>query len=208
MKTCSRCGQCKPISEFHKKLDGFQPSCKVCVIEAGRKWREANREVDRERSRTYRSENPEKFRASLKRYYQANKPAAREYKRAWDAANPDKVRAQVMRKNARRRARLYGLPNEPVIFRDVAVRDGAHCWMCGDELCEYSPAHLDHLIPVSATNDGLEVWGLRNPGTVTANMALCCPACNLRKGARIMLCAVARYLVNASHDTEDRLEAA
>lgn len=29
-KACNKCGEVKSLSEFHKKLDGHQPSCKVC----------------------------------------------------------------------------------------------------------------------------------------------------------------------------------
>ena len=31
MRTCSRCGQTKPLTDFHRKLQGYQPKCKPCA---------------------------------------------------------------------------------------------------------------------------------------------------------------------------------
>lgn len=41
MKTCCRCKNSKPLSEFNKnrtKKDGHQPYCRVCHNAADRKW--------------------------------------------------------------------------------------------------------------------------------------------------------------------------
>jgi ATPase subunit of ABC transporter with duplicated ATPase domains len=50
--------------------------------------------------RAYRRDNPQKVRASARRYYKSDKvrrKARAEYKRAWRKANRDKVRAQKRR---------------------------------------------------------------------------------------------------------------
>lgn len=44
-KTCTRCKQTKPLSEFHKSaatLDGFVPKCKACVRAYQVEWRAAH----------------------------------------------------------------------------------------------------------------------------------------------------------------------
>jgi 5-methylcytosine-specific restriction endonuclease McrA len=56
-KICSKCQIEKPVSEFGKKKDGLQSLCKIC---------------DKKRAAEYRKANPEKVKASKKRYSMAN----------------------------------------------------------------------------------------------------------------------------------------
>ncbi len=56
-KTCTKCGETKPTTEFHKnraKSDGLRCRCKVC---------------HRADAKAYREANPEKEKASSKAYY-------------------------------------------------------------------------------------------------------------------------------------------
>lgn len=136
------------------------------------------------------------------------KPCSRNESREWARSNPDRRKMTqsrwfvdnrdiAMSRTRERRALVAGLPSESVTLKEVSLRDDAHCWMCGNELCEYNPAHLDHLIPVASDDDVLREWGVENPGTVLPNMALACPSCNNRKSNRFMLCAAVRYFRNA-----------
>ena len=76
MKQCKYCGECKPLSEYHKnKLskDGHKSHCKECNRAYSLKWRSENleriRAYDRERGnrqspeyqRNYRRSNPIKY---------------------------------------------------------------------------------------------------------------------------------------------------
>lgn len=83
IKTCKECGQSQPIDEFYghsQMADGHLNKCKRCVKSRVRRHRSANveriREYDRERaksgtrkkrlaerSRKFRKENPDKYRA-------------------------------------------------------------------------------------------------------------------------------------------------
>ncbi len=47
MKTCSKCKEEKPFSEFHKnrsKKDGYQDYCKVCRVELAKSYYEENKD--------------------------------------------------------------------------------------------------------------------------------------------------------------------
>ena len=59
-KTCTKCGDTKPLDEYHKnksRKDGHHAYCKECVREYNRAHLEANREKIEKRRRAYRREN-------------------------------------------------------------------------------------------------------------------------------------------------------
>lgn len=180
MGRCSvKCVTCGVRERHVSRTSRVLPRCQTCEsARQSRYYRDNHDQVSR-RHTEYAEENRERKRGYLREYYQSH-------------------REDFYARVAIRRSRKLGLPCERVTVREVAARDGAHCWMCGDELSEYDPAHLDHLIPLSASDDQLAGWKLTNPGTVLANMSLACPSCNLSKGAQIVVPAVTRYLRNAS----------
>lgn len=74
MKTCTRCGETKPLEAFGRwayARDGRKPECKDCGNEARRRYCDANRErvllIGRESARRARAANPEKFRDKNRR---------------------------------------------------------------------------------------------------------------------------------------------
>ncbi|ODR06427.1 hypothetical protein BHQ21_11600 [Mycobacterium sherrisii] len=162
MKTCTKCGETKPLDAFHRdqrKPDGRQAQCKNCrnagTAAYQRAYRTANAEAISERDRAYRA---------------ANRVAIAEYRRAYRAANRE-ILADQMRtyrqekrhvawaRTYRARARRYGL--EPVVesftYADVIARYGDACAHCGgtfDELDHYptpviegGPHALDNVRP-------------------------------------------------------------
>lgn len=75
-KRCTKCGETKPLDEFHKdrsQPDGRCPRCKVCKKRAARKYFRANQEERVKYGREYKAKNPEKIRACTKKYYEANR---------------------------------------------------------------------------------------------------------------------------------------
>ncbi|AXH44386.1 endonuclease VII [Arthrobacter phage MargaretKali] len=63
MKTCSKCGVAKPLSDFYKhksNADGRFGSCKACVLEERRLRYEADRDALKARVRQYAVENPDR----------------------------------------------------------------------------------------------------------------------------------------------------
>jgi hypothetical protein len=56
MKTCSKCGECKPLAEFYKHpggVGGRRGDCKTCVLKARRKRYEDDGDTLRARVRAY-----------------------------------------------------------------------------------------------------------------------------------------------------------
>lgn len=176
-KRCTKCGEEKPHSEFHKasnKKDGIKSKCKACCSEYGRQYRKDNAEAIRQRKRQYHldnadaiikkvtrwaQENAEARKEYKRQYYKENYEAIAEYKRQWERDNPDKKAAY----SHARRARKAAVPSDgiPVDFR------GKPCYVCG------APAEaVDHIVPLSkGGHDTLD------------NKAPICHSCNSAKGA-------------------------
>lgn len=69
-KRCTKCGECKPLSEFYKRSaskDGLRSECKDCKKLDDKKWRENNREYDLERKANWKKENRGKVNKSLRK---------------------------------------------------------------------------------------------------------------------------------------------
>lgn len=114
MKTCSKCKQSKPLSEFPKKSaakDGFYSHCKRCKSEADRRYRaenkekvknlnksyyEKNRDEMLTRNREYRSLNAESISKRKKERMQCPKAKAKkaEIDRLYVIKNTEKVKAK------------------------------------------------------------------------------------------------------------------
>lgn len=185
-KRCTRCGQEKPISEFHKdasKGDGLHSSCITCARERKRQWRKANPEKMREWQRQYREANRERIREHNRKWHKANP----DYDRTWREANREKFRERnrlyyeanrdkAKIKKARRKARKKALPATltDAQWKEILASFGFACAYCGTPWHELKgPLHQDHVVP------------LDQGGPYTAaNIVPACPSCNLQKGPR------------------------
>ena len=75
-KTCTKCKETKPVSEFYKdktKKGGFRPNCKRCTKEQVSLYREHNKEKAAACCRRWRSKNKELVREKNRRWYEENK---------------------------------------------------------------------------------------------------------------------------------------
>lgn len=75
MKTCKKCKEQKPVTEFyknHKNKDGLRPECKACRIKAAQQWYKANSEKAQNSSDIWRESNSEKVKRMTKAYRDAN----------------------------------------------------------------------------------------------------------------------------------------
>lgn len=105
-KTCSKCKETKPVSEFNKnrsKKGGLAYECKACVSEYSRRYYEANKEEERERSRRWREDNKEVQAKRNREYKRLNK------KQCIRRANRD---ARETNARSRELAHRHGLPWE------------------------------------------------------------------------------------------------
>lgn len=118
-KSCTKCGELKPLDEFSphpRGKFGRQPSCKACA----RAYREANREKTRESQRKYYLANKDKIaarsRANTERdaerrreYYQANREEIRNKQADRRKADPEshKARDAAYRAASREKIRAY-----------------------------------------------------------------------------------------------------
>lgn len=171
MKTCSKCGETKPVTEFYKrggKRNGLQPHCKACNKANATAWYADNAEKVSAASLAWRSANPERHKANANAWAAANKDRRRATIAAWAKANPEACRI----KNHNRRARVRengGRLSNGLAAKLLKLQRGK-CACCGVKL---TANHLDHRIPVALGGPN-EDW----------NMQLLCPPCNLQKGAK------------------------
>lgn len=110
-KQCSRCGQTKPLTEFHKALLGLHGRtslCKVCRAEQARLRFESKRDQILEQTRAYRERNAEALREKAKERYRRPqiKVHLKAKQRERRAADPNKMRARFAVSVALRRGQL------------------------------------------------------------------------------------------------------
>lgn len=177
-KKCSKCGEEKPLEQFHKQKEckgGHRPDCKVCFYAAARTrlkpgqhaaycraFRLRNPNADRE----YYEKNKARIIPQQVEYNRRNKEAYLAKMRAWRKANPEKV--QVWVRN--RRAKLKGLNGSHTIDDIKALLESQQglCVYCCCDIRE--SFQVDHIVPVSK--------GGANDKT---NLQLLCKPCNLDK---------------------------
>lgn len=193
MKPCTKCGEEKPLDDFHRdrsRKDGRHRWCKECLRQRRNEWYWKNRETNLAYQAEWREANVEKKRASDKRWREANP----ERKRATDAASRERrkeeladyfrdyfqankndpaFRAKRQEVKRRRRAREYDAYVEAVVFDTILLRDLGHCGICGKPIMELT-IELDHIIPLVA-------GGTHEPD----NIQLAHRTCNRRKSSKV-----------------------
>jgi hypothetical protein len=165
-KWCTKCSECKPLEEFPRTKTGSGRGswCKRCVATHNRKQYERPeiRADRRARWDTWHAENPN-------------------WAAKWRAANLDRARENVRRGQARRRARLQGLPAEPYTLEQLLERDGTLCVLCDEEL-DLAAGFPE---PLSVTVEHLECisWP-ESAGDVPSNVAIAHFICNSSRNMR------------------------
>ena len=100
MKTCTKCGETKPLDDFHRQrssADGRKAWCRECAAESKRRWYEENRDKVLGYDRRYYEENRDKVLESKRRWYEENRDKVLERKRRYHEENRDKVRQRRRR---------------------------------------------------------------------------------------------------------------
>lgn len=90
IKTCSKCGIEKPLSEFYKdkqKKDGLTSQCIDCIKSA----HELNKDHNNKRKKQYYKDNKEKESINRKQYYNRNKDNINDRQKLYYIANKDRL---------------------------------------------------------------------------------------------------------------------
>lgn len=104
MKTCTKCKESKPRSEFHNcssKRDGKFSACKECRNSRNREYAEkvGHAELYRRAVR----KNPEAYRQKTAEYYRANRDEIKARTKEWSKANPERKKQNSARHYAENR---------------------------------------------------------------------------------------------------------
>jgi hypothetical protein len=112
MKTCTKCGEAKAPTEFHRTSHakcGLTHNCKSCRSLAAKEYKKANperaAEVNKRKCETWRKRNREKYIESSNRWIKRNPELAKEYMRLCRVKNKEKIReygAEYFRRNKER----------------------------------------------------------------------------------------------------------
>ncbi len=182
-KTCTKCGETKPTTEFHKdksKSDGLYPGCKVCRNARNRTHYEANSEKQKARHKDYREANPEKEKARNKAYYEANPEKIKARNKAYYEANSEKIKARTKAYNKTPAGKLREYKGAakkrgiPFLLTEEEFNSlwQLPCHYCDTEIKTISldrvdndgPYHIDNVVPccwpcnISKSNTTLDEW--------------------------------------------------
>jgi len=184
VKECSKCGEEKPLSDFHKqKLGkyGFRSQCKKCRKEhcqrnkeQMKKYRQENKEHISKRMKKYRQEKKEYLEEYRKKHYQDNK----EYYKQWNQENRGRINERV--KQRRQSDPIFKLKcnlrnRTSKAFKDkgyskksktreilgveweVVAKHIERQFTKGMNWDNYGKWHIDHIIPLSSAKTEEEV---------------------------------------------------
>ena len=170
-KSCKRCGQSKPITEFNKNSqnrDKLNTCCKEC-----------KRSEHRERY----AKNPERYKGYQKKYYRNNSDRVAERHLEWVNKNRNylaEYKKQLKAKNRSRyteyenarRSRIAKSGNYQITDKELKKLYASPCVICGIK----QSITLDHIIPIS-----------RGGRHSIGNVQPLCKSCNSRKSTKFMI---------------------
>lgn len=119
MKTCNKCGIAKPLTYFSKKKkskDGHYSRCKECDKEATRLWRKNNPEKSRISTERWNEDNADHVRDRQKSYYARNSETIMAQQKEFLKSNPDVGLWRL----AKRRCKKSGVPFD-ITSKDIVV---------------------------------------------------------------------------------------
>lgn len=184
-KVCSKCGEEKAITEFHKGnkyKGGRRAQCKKCAHKQVGNWQKKNPEKAKATRLKHYWGNVEEIRLSrrrrpadwkpktkqeiIRKYFLSHKHKYKANALLYKQRHPDRVKAKKVIRHAREKgAKGYASPKAIQARMEMF---GNRCWICGGE---YDT--VDHVIPISK---GGTNW--------PANLRPACRSCNSRKNSR------------------------
>lgn len=165
-KTCSKCNEVKPVSEFSKRKDPnaaltgwrYNSRCKPCVLEDTREFRRKNREHRNAQAREWRQQNKDRAAALDRR-------KKRKYKYGISEDEYEHLRAVHDRKCWLCRTNIAkDLDHDHQTGKIRGVLCG-RCNLFVMAIVDSSPEYLDRLIEYKRTSDAYALLGLANKET-------------------------------------------
>ena len=162
MKTCTKCGETKPVSEFNKRAksrDGLRYHCRSCDKAMNTAWAAANPDRMKAHAAKYRALHPERQKARKTKRRASDPEAWREADRIYSHNR----RARILATGGRL---SYGLSAK--LFKLQRGKCACGCKQpLGDDY------HMDHIMPLALG------------GTNTDdNIQLLRATCNMKKNAK------------------------
>lgn len=158
MKTCTKCGETKRLTEFNRdsaRADGLRCHCKACISATRAAWY---------------ADNLDKARATNAAWKCANRDSERARLVAWHKANPEARRINEHNRRARERAN-GGKLSKGIADKLFRLQRGKCACGCKQPLGD--DYHMDHRMPLALG------------GTNTDdNMQLLRSTCNLQKHSK------------------------
>jgi hypothetical protein len=202
MKSCTKCGQTKPLTQYpiNKKLiSGREGRCCECRNQYQREWRAQNIEASRAATKRWREKNPSTVQANKQRYGRTEK--AKQTAKEWEKRNKEKRQRQNRgweqknknhrlalwnewaRKNpdnikhSQQKRRALQMGSEVLFTLDAKQRiirkANGFCYYCNTRSERLS---LDHVLPLSR-------GGRHSEG----NIVVCCMSCNSSKKNNLLV---------------------
>jgi 5-methylcytosine-specific restriction endonuclease McrA len=186
LKRCSKCGETKAVSEFHKetaKADGRKAFCKCCCkekdhvrymavrqqsIAAATLWYQAHMGQKKETDRTLYLENAEGKKADARLWYATNWERGRKQRNQYAKAHPEMDRCHTENRRALKIASGGTITAEE--WQELVGAFGRKCLCCG---ATDKKLTMDHVIPLA-----------RGGVHSIANVQPLCLSCNSRKNVR------------------------
>lgn len=173
MKICTTCKIEQPVSEFCRNKntkDGLNSKCRICSSDYHKEYRKSHAPLLNERSRQWRVDNPDRYRALMKNYSVENSKQIVERVKGWRLDNPDRFREGARAHAMRRYARKLEATTFPFTTGQLAQKWaywGNKCWICGEEATQ-----TDHVKPLS-----------RGGAHMLCNLRPACAPCNQSKNS-------------------------
>jgi len=176
MKTCSKCGETKPLEHFGKRSaskDGLEQRCRPCTVAAARAWAQSNPDRVKANWQRWADQNRDRIAATAKAYYESHprdrsKMAENARRHYWKNVERNRT---LRRMNQRaRKARAASLPEFKIIGKDMDRLLASPCAVAG---CSATDIQIDHVIPIA-----------RGGSHGVGNLQALCGFHNRSKGAR------------------------
>ncbi len=209
-KTCSKCGETRPVSEYHRKTaskDGLSARCKPCVLAAVKEYRTANVDKVSAVNKAYRRKNFHKVSQRQKEWRASNRQRVSQVKKTRYEANKTQIIKKVTewQRNNSKLSHVYRASRaiRAVIYQSLRRKGFTKRSKTTNLLgCDWatfeqylssrfaegmswdnrSEWHVDHIIPLATAKTIEDVERLCH----YTNLQPLWAADNIRKGAKIM----------------------